>query len=304
MKSDALAVVVVRLQVPELHAGHRFLLNNVINMHDDVLVVLGESEALLTDKNPLDFETRKKMVQSCYPNVRVTSLQDNECDQHWSDMLDLVVEKHLYVSTDPAIMYGSRDSFLAHYSGRFDRIVLPSVTSVSGTEIRSVKVEAKATPDFRLGVLYATQSRYPTSYQVVDVAVLNEDRSQVLLGGKDGDNGKWRFIGGFVNPTDTSLEHAARREVAEELGIEAADFTYIASKRIEDWRYPVGGKDGMLSAFFIAKFVFGSPLAADDITRAKWFPVVDLIENLVPAHKALGHTLLAFLAHPGSADVA
>lgn len=45
MKAPSLGVVVVRVQVPELHEGHRYLLDAVTAIHDCVLVVVGETEA-------------------------------------------------------------------------------------------------------------------------------------------------------------------------------------------------------------------------------------------------------------------
>lgn len=288
MKSDALAVCVVRLQVPQMHTGHHYLLKSILAIHNNVLVVIGETEARLTAEDPLTFEMRKAMLLSVYPTVTVASLRDQPSDKLWSEDLDLLIDqqpKHILDAGKPTL-YGGRDSFLSHYQGRHRTFELPYITTVvSGTGVREA-VGVKHSPDFREGMIYASKHKYPVSYQCVDVAILDQE-NKVLLGQKKTDAGLWRFVGGFVAPTDTSLEYAARREVREELGVEPGDAVYIGSAQVHDHRYPESGTDRLLSALFTMQYSFGSPQAADDLDVCKWFNVDDVYQNLITEHRVL-----------------
>lgn len=290
MKSTALGVVVVRIQVPNLHSGHHYLLQSVSAIHQKVLVVIGESEATFTAKDPLTFQIRASMVKSVYPNVIVNSIKDMPDDAAWSQSLDGIISRTCKdLGFDEVVLYGGRDSFLKHYSGTYRSFELPSVQAVSGTDVREA-VEVRDNEAFREGVIYATTHRYPTSYQTVDIAPLRG--STVLLGRKARDGGKWRFIGGFVQPGDHSLEHAAWRELSEEAGLSLRDFRYLGSMQIDDFRYPKGGKDAVMTAFFSVDAVDGEAVAGDDIEEVRWFELTELTNVIAKEHYLLATGLL------------
>ena len=58
-----LGVVIGRFQVPELHAGHRHILDTTRDENDDLLILLGTTEALPSERNPLPFSVRKRMLE-------------------------------------------------------------------------------------------------------------------------------------------------------------------------------------------------------------------------------------------------
>lgn len=301
MKSEHLGVVVVRLQVPRLHDGHRYLLNAVTAIHEDVLVVIGESEARGTMKNPLPFSVREAMVREAYPKVKVVQLRDCSSDEKWSYNLDTRIwdERSGYELGKGAMLYGGRDSFLNHYQGEYPTFELPPVRPMSGTEIREAVCQ-RDSEEFRAGMIFAAKNRYPTSYQTVDVAILNQSE-QILLGRKKGDGDAWRFIGGFVSPKDPTLEYTVMREVREETGLEVGSPRYIGSFQVEDYRYPSDGPDRIMTALFTVKYVFGSPEPSDDIDDCCWFSLHDL-PDIVPQHHPLVHLLLGYRAMKGLPD--
>jgi bifunctional NMN adenylyltransferase/nudix hydrolase len=286
MKSKALAVAVVRVQVDQLHDGHRFLIDSMRLLHEKVLVVIGDTAARLTPTDPLPVEARRDMIQSAYPDVTVTSLADMADDKVWSDALDWLVGMfNLACSTEgKPVLYGARDSFLQHYVGRCPTCTLTSPESPSGTDVRKA-IQLEDDPAFRRGMIFAAKHRFPVSYQTVDVAIIQNDK--VLMARKNKDGGGWRFPGGFVDPTDLSLEHAARREAREETGLEIVREQYIGSYRINDPRYPPSGADRILTAFFAFDVAFGSAVAMDDIDEVAWFPCNNL-PSLVEPHWPLG----------------
>ena len=297
---DALrvGVIVGRFQSPELHAGHRFLFRHVIARHETVLIVLGSARNPLNRKNPLNYETRKAMILSAYPNVRVVELNDYRHDEVWSKRLDELIAREFPGKL--AVLYGSRKSFIPYYSGKHQCVTLKSKPNVSATKIRNnAEKIALASRQFRSGMIYAASLRPPLSYQAVDIAVIDYERMRVLLGHRDEELGALRFIGGFVDKNDTSLEMAAKREAFEETsGIEIDELRYLGSFRVDDWRYH-DNHDGILTAFFIARYVFGAAKAADDLQGLAWVSIDSFMKNLVSEHVPLGEALTSYLTSHG-----
>lgn len=278
-----IGVIVGRFQTPSLHIGHRTLIENVLARHDDVLIVLGTSAARLTANNPLDVHTRMRMIELAYPTVRVAFIADMPSDDAWSTSLDEQIGRIAPESLP--ILYGNRDSFLLTYTGQYEYRKLAVTVASSASELRA-SVGVGDSEDFRKGVIYAANTRYPVAYQTVDVAIIDKDK--VLLGKKLIDGGKFRFIGGFVDPSDASLEYAARREVSEETsGIETADYKYLGSHKVADYRYPASSGDGIMTAFFSAKYIYGAPQASDDLDDIAWCSINDIYSRIVPEHARL-----------------
>jgi len=276
MTQPGIGVIIARFQTTELHAGHRALLDEVTSKHRHVLVVLGVARTYVpTFNNPLDVERRAEMVRQRYPNVRVVSHRDCRSNGLWSENLDKLILEAFPNETD-ATLYGSRGSFIPSYKGRFRCVELPEAALISATELRQEAVDHPAlTREFRAGMVYTATTRPPLVFQTVDVAIVDADRERVLLGSKREDEGDLRFIGGFVDGADPSLEVAARREAFEETGgIELADFRYMGSLKIDDWRYR-NARDSIMTAFFVATHVFGAPKASDDLDGScQWYNFV------------------------------
>lgn len=282
-------VLVGRFQVHELHDGHLDLLDHVFENHDRVIIFLGVSPLPNSASNPLDFESRKQMLLDEYPQANVLYVNDHPSDHVWSRKLDEQITS-LVLPGQSVMLYGGRDSFLPHYHGRFPTQELMQDMVLSGTEIRRqiARGSARNSPDFRAGAIWASMSRFPTAYQCVDVAVFNEDQSRILLGRKRSDGERFRFFGGFSDPSSEALEQDARREVKEEAGIDITDPVYVGSAKIDDWRYRYE-RDCIKTALFRAKYLSGRPTPGDDIDgEVKWFDLTDLNEEtLVPAHHPL-----------------
>jgi bifunctional NMN adenylyltransferase/nudix hydrolase len=134
------------------------------------------------------------------------------------------------------------------------------------------------------------------------VAILNDDNTKVLLGRKPTEE-KYRFIGGFVDPTDSSLEAAVIREGREEAGpLELVNISYVCSRLIDDWRYR-GEKDSIMTSFFAANVAFGHEEPGDDICEVRWFDIdtfkgtqsnATICQWLVHGHVALMNELLMY----------
>ena len=278
VKSDThdVGVIIGRFQVPELHTEHKKLIQAVCDRHNKVILFLGLSPLLVTSENPLDFEARKQMILDSFPHITVAYIADVNDDGIWSKRLDEQIG-HLTTPGQSVVLYGGTDSFIKHYSGKYDTLELEPDTYVQtrGTHIRKQigKSSTKASADFRAGVVWASQSKYPTVYTTVDIAIFNEDYTKLLMGKKENET-KWRFIGGFADPASASFEADARREVQEEAGIEITDPVYLGSFNIDDWRYR-SEVDQIRTLLFGAKIMYGTPRPGDDIAEVGWVGIID-----------------------------
>ncbi len=281
-------VIVGRFQVHELHEAHRALIDTVRDNHDHVIVFIGLSPLRNTTNNPLDFNARKRMFQEAYNDIEVHYVEDVSDDELWSTNLD----REIIRWTKPhqkVMLYGSRDSFVSHYHGKFPTTELESETFISGTEIRR-RIANHFTPskEFRAGMIAASFSRFPTSYATVDVAIIKSaahGQREILLAKKTGEK-DFRFVGGFADPSDKSYEATAIREIAEEtgLGIDPTGIHYVGSAKIDDWRYR-GELDAIKTTFFIADHQFGRPEAKDDIASVTWVNLDDLLAGSIIVQK-------------------
>jgi len=289
LKTDEydVGIVVGRFQVPELHDAHLDLIQTVCDNHDKVIVFLGLAPTMVTRENPLDFEARKQMILEAFPQVSCLYVEDQASDEVWSKKLDAQISRLIHPN-QTVVIYGGRDSFIDHYSGKYPAAELVQDTYVSGTEARKrIKQRStKATADFRAGVVWASQAMFPKCYATVDVAIFNEDETEILLARKEGES-EYRLVGGFSDPRSPSYEVDARREVMEEVGIDITDPEYVGSFLVDDWRYR-NEVDKIKTLLFKAKFRSGRVSPDDDIVEAKWFNVMRLKgTDIRPEHREL-----------------
>lgn len=151
---EAIGVIVGRFQVPELHQGHRYVIETVRKLHTNCVVILGGPEGGPDARNPLTFPMRQAMIVSEFPDVTVLYVQDVSSDGLWSEHLDFLIGQAFPVGK--VRLYGSRDSFVPHYSGQWPTTEIAPVLGVSGTDIRAA-VGAMPMNDvhFRQGVIFA-----------------------------------------------------------------------------------------------------------------------------------------------------
>lgn len=288
-------VIIARFQTPYLHEGHIDLIEKVKENHNKLIIVLGISP-VPGRKNPYDYYTREKMIKKEYNNVIILPLSDHPCDAVWSENLDNLLSG--VFPTEQFKLYGSRDSFITYYSGKFETIELPEHGDYSATELRrQYEDQIFDSKDFRAGILYAYHNQYKKVYPTMDVAVFRSEKQEILLGRK-ANSTKWRLVGGFADPEDENYEAAARRELLEECGqIEVGDMTYETSMKIDDWRYR-SEADKIITLLFSCDLQYGTPEAHDDIAEVKWF-MLDNIENLIANGQFSDeHTeLIRFLTH-------
>lgn len=288
-KRNEIGVIIGRFQVHELHFEHKKLIQSVIERHNNIIIFLGTTDAIGTKRNPMDFITRKLMIEEVFPSgiTMILPLPDKKSDKVWSDNLDLKIIE--VFGGKKATLYGSRDSFIPFYKGINDVCELEPDSYISATDIREkVSHVTKKSSDFRAGIIYSVYSQYPMVYSTIDVIIKRND--EILLGRKQGEK-NWRFIGGFVDVNDDTELQSCKREVKEETGLEIDNLKFVCSQSINDWRYRKDSDKNIMTHLYEADYIFGSPQPMDDIAELKWFKNNDYIKDiLVEGHKELFET--------------
>lgn len=273
-KDYPIGVLVARFQVNELHVGHKELLNYVIERHKKVILFLGVPRIKNTKRNPLDFATRKAMIQKDFPNIVILPLNDQRYNDKWSQELDSLIP--MAYGDGKALLYGSRDSFIPYYGGKYTTVELEPSVEYNGTEIReNVSKEILESSDFRAGIIHAIYAQRACTYPTVDIVAYN-DNGQILLAKKPNEK-YWRFVGGFVDRGDESYEAAAKREFREETGgnCEIGEPNYVLSHKVNDWRY-AKEESGIMTTLYMAPHRFGMAKPSDDIAEVSWVDVQKL----------------------------
>jgi bifunctional NMN adenylyltransferase/nudix hydrolase len=128
------AVIIARFQTPYLHEGPKQLISMVKENHAKLIILLGVSPLVGSRKNPYDYYTREKMIKKDYPEVIVLPVSDHPSDKTWSESIDSLLKG--VFPNEHFCLFGSRDSFIPYYSGRFETIELPEHGDYNATELR------------------------------------------------------------------------------------------------------------------------------------------------------------------------
>ena len=290
-------VLVGRWQGDELHEGHREVINIVRKNHPRVFIFVGQSPLKGTANDPLDFTSRRWMIEDTYPDVEVHRIDDVGDNERWSRDLDRQI-RLLIGANQKVMLYGSRKSFIDDYKGSFPTTELEATTQISATEIRRrIGIKAKRSREFRQGMIHLAQNRFPTVYTTVDMAGFRDNYHQLLLGRKPGEN-LWRFPGGFSDVDSPSFEYDASREYWEEVTLQVSPcgWQYVGSFLVDDWRYrhQVDKIKTLLFAYDLDDINdVTTAEAGDDLDEIRWF-TFDSIgpDKLVKTHRNLFFSLL------------
>lgn len=302
-----LSVIVARFQIDELHEGHQYIIREAAKRGDAILVVLGSTMLQSTANNPLPAPVRAAMVTEFFAlhdiNGVVKVLADTPSDLIWSYNLDLLIEEAMDEFGIPdAVLFHARDSFAAHYSGKFTVVELPDYPAEPATKRRQEICKNPGiitSRDFRRGAIYARQLGFPMVISTVDIIVEKEIkdgrawRTAILVITKPNSAG-WFFPGGFADnknnsKTVTDLEELfgvpagtdefdALREAFEESGVIAGNAQYIGSVQQNDSRYRPE-RDKIRTRVFIADWREGEPEGRDDAETAQWIWVDEIRLN-------------------------
>lgn len=279
-----IGVVIGRFQVAELHDAHIHLLNEVKNNHKQMIIMLTVPATLGTKRDPLPFPVRAEMLREKYPEALITHLMNTQCDYEWSKTVDNTIR--MLSPFGSVVLYGGRDSFIPHYHGVYPTYEMSIISETEGTIVRDkIGHTIKNSSEFREGIIYSCQNQYPRVNQTTDLAItkMTEGIHYVFLGRRKSGMGL-RFPGGFVDPSDHSLETAARREQIEEIDLESStSLVYVGSHLQEDWRYNTPD-ERIMTVLFQTDFIYGTGRAKEEFFDTEWIEVKVENTGLIEDH--------------------
>ena len=292
------AIIIGRFQVPYLHVGHVDLFKKVIDRSDKVIVLLGTAPK--SRSNPLNFETRKLMIQNRFHNIDVYEIRDQKHHSVWVDKVDNLISG-VVDSDDEVTLYGGRDSFASIYresNGCFPTKELETPKGYSGTNLRKEYGEKIIdSDDYRTGIIAGQFQAYPITFSTVDIIVEKyiDGVLHILLGQKPIDTpvNKWVFPGGFIDKGDSTGRNAAARELKEEtsLHISPKMFNIFDQIEIPDYRY-VNTENTIFTTIYTVEVkdtwqeyvINNKAKAGDDLCDVKWVKYDDVENHLSTIH--------------------
>lgn len=151
--------IIGRFQVPQLHAGHKHIIDKVLAKSDRIVIMVGVTRNLKQDvDNPLDYMSRLAMIRETYGFEKVDVMALNDCfdDEDWDKSVDKIL-KHFERQGSEVTLYGSRRSFIFNYNGEYRPMYIEPYkavgeTDLSGTMIRQSLIIAR-NYDYRVGVI-------------------------------------------------------------------------------------------------------------------------------------------------------
>lgn len=150
MKPYDVGLICGRFQT--FHKGHEKLVNTGLMLCDRLLILIGSAQECGTERNPLNINTRTKMLKTVYgdsSNVMIYGLSDmtneNDICPEWGKYLLKNVDRYIYKNPE-VMIYGNDES----RSGWFDKKDLKNTTEliinrdelpISATMLRNLMVK-------------------------------------------------------------------------------------------------------------------------------------------------------------------
>lgn len=293
-----IGILVGRFQTPELTTGQLKVLNDFLNENYDFKgIILGIPVTKASAYNPLDFDSRRRMIEESFPKkFQFGYVKDESDDFVWSNQLDysidLILKQNKIFSHRGEefniFIHGNKFDVISKYFGKYCTKEIEN-DYINSMEFQKEFVGKKVMDNasWRAGACWSANNRYPVAYHTVDCAIFDDLSFRYVWMGKKENENKLRFIGGFVDPNDDSAEFSAIREAEEETGLKCFVKDYISSRKIDDWRYR-NEADKIITTFYALVRGDGTPKASDDIKEIYKVDVLNINEeNIMPIHRGL-----------------
>lgn len=133
------------------HIGHESLINMGTQLCDRILILIGSSQECGTERNPLNINTRTKMLKEIYgdsPGIMIYALSDltdeNDIRPEWGKYLLENVDRYIYKV--PELMITGDDEERNHWFAREDVVDMSQLIvnrgriPISATQVRKLMV--------------------------------------------------------------------------------------------------------------------------------------------------------------------
>lgn len=134
------------------HKGHEKLVDTGLMLCDRLLILIGSAQECGTERNPLNINTRTKMLKAIYgdnPNIMIYGLSDmtneNDICPEWGRYLLDNVDRYIYKNPE-VMIYGNDESRSAWFDKKdlkntTELIINRSELPISATYLRKLMIE-------------------------------------------------------------------------------------------------------------------------------------------------------------------
>ena len=125
-----------------LHLGHKEVIHNYRERFSEFHILIGSAEKSRTERNPLTFEERKKLIKNCFPDVEVLPIEDTDEspeDTDWNDEVNKKWAEKFDKKGFDLIISGNelvRDIISNHTNIDVEKPEMYNQKIYSGTEVR------------------------------------------------------------------------------------------------------------------------------------------------------------------------
>ena len=150
MKPYDIGMICGRFQT--FHIGHESLIDTALKLCDRILILVGSAQECGTERNPLNIDTRIKMLRAIYGNdesIIIKGLSDltneNDIRPEWGRYLLDNVDRYIY-KVPELMIYGNDESRSKWFDPKDIRDVTEIIVNrgripISATEVRKLMVE-------------------------------------------------------------------------------------------------------------------------------------------------------------------
>ena len=299
-----LGVLIGRFQVPQMHEGHRFIVRQMMEQCDQVLVLFGSANRTRSVKNPFTYRERREEALKLFPNIWTAPLNDYLYnDSQWMADVAATIEDARVEACDQfetaveVVLYGHHkdgNDYLKWFP-QFEYVNINSDIDISGTEVRNSY--AHLLPEnVQADMKYFAKERqtfksypYPDSLNICCGDAVVECLGHILLIKRKftPGAGNWALPGGHKNTDETFLQ-CALRELKEETNIRVPEpvlLGSIKSTRLFDSPKRSSGIPKLtLAVHLVVKPNPDGSLpranGSDDAAETSWVPIADVLNKL------------------------
>ncbi|MFB6158924.1 MAG: adenylyltransferase/cytidyltransferase family protein [Candidatus Nanohalobium sp.] len=85
------------------HIGHKKVIEEHREEHEDFSVIIGSAEESRTEENPLTAEERKNLIQECFPGLEINEKEDRDSHRKWTQELEAETDADAIISQNDLV---------------------------------------------------------------------------------------------------------------------------------------------------------------------------------------------------------